>query len=65
MFNVQRKPRTYKQNFCVIFYLINSQRIGKHAPSPSIIDIVKQNILYMLTKYLFSMYKKQVDPEVR
>lgn len=48
-----------------MFYLINSQRIGKHAPSPSIIDNLKQNILYMSTKYLFSMYKKQVDPEVR
>lgn len=45
MFDVQRKPCIYKQNFCVIFYLINSQRIGKQAPSPSIIDIVKQNIL--------------------
>lgn len=63
MFDVHRKPRIYKQNFwCHI--LINSQRIGKHAPSPSIIDNLKQNILYMSTKYLFSMYKKQFDPEV-
>lgn len=61
MFDVHRKPRIYKQYiFCVIFYLINSQRIGKHAPSPSIIDNLKQNILYMSTKYVFSMYKKKL-----